>query len=243
MNAVVASGTPASDYASGFDTAWIDFSKGLGAPVGAVLAGSRELIEEAWRHKQMMGGALRQSGVLAAACLHALDHHVERLAEDHANARLLADGLAELPGVTLDPGAVDTNIVIVEIDDAPTVVAALLEAGVQVTPLGPRAPACGHPPGRGPRRCGARARRLPGGAGGLSGACPRALLAFRAVPKVCYVCKKGPAFGHSRSHSMVATKRRFNPNLQKVRIDVGGSPTREYVCTRCLKAGKVTKAA
>jgi large subunit ribosomal protein L28 len=63
------------------------------------------------------------------------------------------------------------------------------------------------------------------------------------VAKVCYVCKKGPAFGHSRSHSMVATKRRFNPNLQKVRISVDGSPTREYVCTRCLKAGKVTKHA
>jgi large subunit ribosomal protein L28 len=63
------------------------------------------------------------------------------------------------------------------------------------------------------------------------------------VPKVCYVCHKGPSFGHSRSHSMVATKRRFNPNLQKVRIDVGGAPRREYVCTRCLKAGKVTKHA
>jgi large subunit ribosomal protein L28 len=62
------------------------------------------------------------------------------------------------------------------------------------------------------------------------------------VPKVCYVCKKGPAFGHSRSHSMVATKRRFNPNLQKVRIFVDGAPRREYVCTRCLKAGKVLKA-
>ena len=61
------------------------------------------------------------------------------------------------------------------------------------------------------------------------------------MPKVCYVCKKGPAFGNSRSHSMVATRRRFNPNLQKVRIDVGGAPRREYVCTRCLKAGKVTK--
>ena len=70
-----------------------------------------------------------------------------------------------------------------------------------------------------------------------------AVLACRAVPKVCYVCHKGPAFGHSRSHSMVATKRRFNPNLQKVRIDVGGTPRREYVCTRCLKAGKVLKAA
>ena len=68
------------------------------------------------------------------------------------------------------------------------------------------------------------------------------MLAFRAVPKVCYVCGKGPAFGHSRSHSMVASKRRFNPNLQKVRIDVRGAPRREYVCTRCLKAGKVQKA-
>ena len=63
------------------------------------------------------------------------------------------------------------------------------------------------------------------------------------MPKVCYACGKGPSFGHSRSHSMVATKRRFEPNLQKVRIDVGGTPRREYVCTRCLKANKVTKAA
>ena len=70
----------------------------------------------------------------------------------------------------------------------------------------------------------------------------RAVLACAAVAKVCYSCGKGPAFGHSRSHSMVATKRRFNPNLQKVRIDVRGTPRREYVCTRCLKAGKVLKA-
>jgi large subunit ribosomal protein L28 len=63
-----------------------------------------------------------------------------------------------------------------------------------------------------------------------------------AMPKVCHVCNKGPAFGNSRSHSMVATKRRFDPNLQRVRIDVGGAPRRVYVCTRCLKAGKVTKA-
>ena len=69
----------------------------------------------------------------------------------------------------------------------------------------------------------------------------RVLLPSRAVAKVCYSCKKGPAFGNSRSHSMVATRRRFNPNLQKVRIDVAGAPRREYVCTRCLKAGKVTK--
>jgi large subunit ribosomal protein L28 len=72
---------------------------------------------------------------------------------------------------------------------------------------------------------------------------PAPLLACRAVPKVCYVCNKGPAFGHNRSHSMVATRRRFNPNLQKVRIEVAGAPRREYVCTRCLKSGKVLKAA
>jgi large subunit ribosomal protein L28 len=70
----------------------------------------------------------------------------------------------------------------------------------------------------------------------------RRLLASAAVPKVCYVCGKGPSFGNSRSHSMVATRRRFNPNLQKVRIDVGGTPRRQYVCTRCLKADKVLKA-
>jgi threonine aldolase len=122
MNAVVASGVPADEYAAGFDTAWIDFTKGLGAPVGAVLAGSRELIDEAWRFKQMLGGAFRQSGIVAAGCLYALDHHVERLAEDHENARALAEGIAELPGVGLDPERVETNIVIFEVDDAPGLV-------------------------------------------------------------------------------------------------------------------------
>jgi threonine aldolase len=123
LNAVVASGVPASEYAGGFDTAWIDFTKGLGAPVGAVLAGSEELITEAWRHKQMLGGALRQSGIVAAGCLYALDHHVERLAEDHAHARLLAEGLAGLPGVAIDAATVETNIVIFEVSDAPALVA------------------------------------------------------------------------------------------------------------------------
>jgi threonine aldolase len=122
MNAVVASGVPASDFASGFDTAWIDFTKGLGAPVGAVLAGSHEAIEEAWRWKQMLGGAFRQSGMIAAGCLYALDHNIDRLAEDHANARLLARGLASLPGVRLDPDDVETNIVIFSVDDAPGLV-------------------------------------------------------------------------------------------------------------------------
>jgi threonine aldolase len=122
MNAVVASGVAASDYAGGFDTAWIDFTKGLGAPVGAVLAGSGDLISEAWRWKQMLGGAFRQSGIVAAGCLYALDHHTERLAEDHEHARVLADGLAGLPGVGLDPASVETNIVIFEVEDAPALV-------------------------------------------------------------------------------------------------------------------------
>jgi threonine aldolase len=118
LNAVVASGVSAADYASGFDTAWLDFTKGLGAGVGAVLAGSRELIDEAWRYKQMLGGSFRQSGILAAGCLYALDNHVERLAEDHELARVLAERLATLPGVRLDLAKVETNIVIFEVDDA-----------------------------------------------------------------------------------------------------------------------------
>jgi threonine aldolase len=118
LNAVVASGVSAAEFAGGFDTAWLDFTKGLGAPVGAVLVGSRELIDEAWRWKQMLGGALRQSGIVAAACLYALDHHVDRLAEDHANAQLLARGLAALPGVRIDPATVETNIVFFDVDDA-----------------------------------------------------------------------------------------------------------------------------
>ena len=128
MNAVVATGVPASDYAGDFDTAWIDFTKGLGAPVGAVLAGSRELIDEAWRWKQMMGVALRQSGIVAAACLHALEHHVDRLVDDHRNARLLAEGLAALPQVQVDPASVQTNIVIFAVPDARGLVCTLTEA-------------------------------------------------------------------------------------------------------------------
>ena len=125
LNAVVATGVPAEDWAEEFDTAWIDFTKGLGAPLGACLAGSRETIVEAWRYKQMLGGSLRQAGIVAAAALHALDHHVERLAEDHARAARLAVGLAELPGIVLDPATVETNIVVFGVDDAPRLVAAL----------------------------------------------------------------------------------------------------------------------
>ena len=133
LNAVVASGVPAADYASGFDTAWLDFSKGLGAPVGAVLCASRELIDEAWRWKQMLGGSMRQSGVLAAGCLYALDHNVDRLAEDHENARVLADGLREL-GVEVLPQ--ETNIVIAAVPDPAGVIAAMADAGVRISSAG-----------------------------------------------------------------------------------------------------------
>jgi threonine aldolase len=137
MNAAVASGVDAADWARGFDSAWVDFTKGLGAPVGACLAGSAALIAEAWRWKQMLGGAMRQSGIVAAAGLHALDHHVDRLADDHALARRLAEGLAALPGVDIDAATVETNIVIFGVPDAPAFCAALERADVGMLPVGP----------------------------------------------------------------------------------------------------------
>ncbi|HEX6263246.1 MAG TPA: threonine aldolase family protein [Actinomycetota bacterium] len=140
LNAVTATGTSAAEYAEPFDSSWIDFSKGLGAPVGAVLAGSREFIEEAWVWKQRLGGAMRQAGIVAAACVYALDHHVDRLADDHEHARALAEGLAELPGVGLDPETVETNIVVFELEAMPAERFAgrlLDEHGVRVSTLGP----------------------------------------------------------------------------------------------------------
>jgi threonine aldolase len=141
MNAVVASGVSARDYAAPFDSAWIDFTKGLGAPVGAALAGSRAFIDEAWRCKQQMGGAMRQAGIIAAGGVYALRHHVKRLAEDHANARRLAEGLAGLPGVRLDPRTIDTNIVFFELTGSLTAAVAverLLARGVRMGALGAR---------------------------------------------------------------------------------------------------------
>jgi threonine aldolase len=137
MNAAVASGEEAASFASGFDTAWLDFTKGLGAPVGACLAGSRELIDEAWRYKQMLGGALRQAGIVAAAGLYALDHHVERLAEDHANARALAEGLASIDGVAVAPDEVETNIVLFDVADAAALVDRLAAQRVEMSRFGP----------------------------------------------------------------------------------------------------------
>ena len=141
LNAVVASGVSARDYAAPFDSAWVDFTKGLGAPVGAAIAGTREFIAEAWRLKQQMGGAMRQAGIIAAAGVFALRHHVKRLADDHVNARRLAEGLAALPGIALDPATVETNIVIFELTGALDARAAeqrLLERGVRMGAMGPR---------------------------------------------------------------------------------------------------------
>lgn len=120
MNAVVQSGISARDWVADYDSCWIDFSKGLGAPVGAVLVGSHDFIDEAWRVKQQIGGAMRQSGILAAMCLYALDHHVDRLADDHALAASIADRIRQHSGIdTMLP--VHTNIVIFDLtENAPT---------------------------------------------------------------------------------------------------------------------------
>ncbi len=112
MNAVVASGVPASEMAAGYDTVWLDFTKGLGAPLGAVLVGSTEFIGDAWRWKQRIGGAMRQGGICAAACLYALDHNIDRLAQDHANAKTLARGLAQVEGLAVEPP--ETNLVYID---------------------------------------------------------------------------------------------------------------------------------
>ncbi len=111
LNASVASGIPASEYAATLDSLWIDLSKGLGAPVGAVLAGTAKFIHEAWQWKQRIGGAMRQAGIIAAAGTYALRHHVERLAEDHQNAKRFAERISGAPGIAVDPDAVETNMV------------------------------------------------------------------------------------------------------------------------------------
>jgi threonine aldolase len=148
LNAVVASGVAARDFGAPFDSLWIDLSKGLGCPVGAVLAGSREFIEEAWRLKQRSGGAMRQAGIIAAAGVYALANNVERLAEDHANARLLAESLRNLPGITVDADAVETNIVFFDIAGsgltAAPFCAALKERGVDLGGAGTRLRAVTH---------------------------------------------------------------------------------------------------
>src|SRR5215468_48777 len=146
LNATVATGIAARDMAAGWDSAWIDFSKGLGAPIGGVIAGSRAFIDEVWRWKQRLGGSMRQAGVCAAACIYALDHNVDRLAEDHANARALARGLSQIAGVEVQEP--ETNLVFFKPDGAGVagdkMVAALNKRGVLLAMMDGRIRACTH---------------------------------------------------------------------------------------------------
>ncbi len=116
-NACIATGKKPADYARYADSVSMCFSKGLGAPVGSIVAGTREFVTRAHRFRKMFGGAMRQAGILAAAAIHAVEHHYERLIEDHRNARTFAEGIAEIPGIKLDPKNVPTNIVIFEVDE------------------------------------------------------------------------------------------------------------------------------
>src|ERR1700731_922167 len=146
LNACVATGIAARDMAMGWDSAWIDFSKGLGAPVGAVIAGSSAFIDEVWRWKQRLGGSLRQAGICAAACTFALDHHVDRLADDHANARALARGLSQIEGMEVQ--APETNLVFFKPDGAGVTGEKMIEAlrrrGVLLAMMEGRIRACTH---------------------------------------------------------------------------------------------------
>jgi threonine aldolase len=117
-NATIATGIPEATWARHFDTVSVCFSKGLGAPVGSALAGPKDLIKEARRHRKLFGGGMRQAGVIAAGALYALEHHRTRLAEDHAGAQILADAIRHTDGLTLAPDEVDTNIVIFLVDPA-----------------------------------------------------------------------------------------------------------------------------
>ncbi|MES2030739.1 MAG: threonine aldolase family protein [Pseudomonadota bacterium] len=146
LNASVATGISARDMAAGWDSAWIDFTKGLGAPLGAALAGPRAFIDKVWHWKQRLGGAMRQAGMSAAGCLYSLDHHVNRLADDHANARALASGLAQINGI--DVQQPETNLVFFDpagsgISGA-DMVKALRAKGVLLATMDGRIRACTH---------------------------------------------------------------------------------------------------
>jgi threonine aldolase len=139
-NAVVAANTPLQTWADPFDTVSVCFSKGLGAPVGSALAGPKDLIAKGRWVRKLFGGAMRQAGILAAGCLYAMDHHISRLAEDHAHAKLVAAAVAAVPGLKLTPPAVETNLVWFEVEPkmgtATDVAGRLREKGVLVAALG-----------------------------------------------------------------------------------------------------------
>jgi threonine aldolase len=150
FNACIARGYSPAEVSENFDTVSICFSKGLGCPMGSILVGSAADIARARRARKIFGGALRQAGIPAAACLYALDHHIERLREDHANARLFAELIATVPGIQVDPSGVETNLVFFEIapalGTAAQFSAALKERGVRLNPAGGtyRLRACTH---------------------------------------------------------------------------------------------------
>jgi threonine aldolase len=140
LTAAIAAGVAAAEYGTLVDTVWIDLSKGLGCPVGAVLAGSDALIDAAWDWKHRLGGAMRQAGILAAAGLYALDHHVDRLADDHARARRLAEAITEAPGVTVDLEGVQSNMAYFDVAgtglEATTFTARCQDHGLDLCPMG-----------------------------------------------------------------------------------------------------------
>ena len=147
MNAVVAAAIPAAEMVARCDSVWVDFTKGLGAPLGAVLCGDTEFIDTAWRWKQRLGGSMRQAGICAAACLYALDHNVDRLADDHANAKALARGLAQIPGIVGEMA--ETNLVFFDTTaaglTADELASRLRKQGVMLSTMGRyRARACTH---------------------------------------------------------------------------------------------------
>jgi threonine aldolase len=141
-NVSAATGTAAATLAAPFDLVMVAFSKGLGAPGGSMLAGSKPLIDAATRYRRLLGGAMRQTGFYAAAALYALDHNMTRILEDHANARALAGMLAHLPGVSLDLKTVQTNIIVFHLTDAAPATADIVtrakERGVLINAFGPR---------------------------------------------------------------------------------------------------------
>ena len=138
-NASVATGIEERDYAAPFDSVAVCFSKGLGAPIGSALCGTREVIQRARRFRKMFGCGMRQAGIIAAGALHALELHRARLAEDHVNARALAEGLAGLPGIEIDPASVQTNIVLIGTPShsASKLASQLDEAGLRLLAVGP----------------------------------------------------------------------------------------------------------
>jgi threonine aldolase len=147
MNAVAAARVTVPEMTRHCDSVWLDFTKGLGAPLGAVLCGSEAFIDDAWRWKQRLGGSMRQAGICAAACLYALDHNVDRLAEDHDNARALARGLSQVSGLTVEES--ETNLVFFDTRGTGLTADALAERvrrfGVKVSTVGPyRMRACTH---------------------------------------------------------------------------------------------------